>query len=170
MPRQTPPSSPVARYEQNRPAHPGRHEPPTGMTPAPGGVNRPFAIGPVAPVAPGPHHWQPAPLGRTSSASEDGAADYLSILRAIAEPSPCSSHAAGQELLQTRKSPARPIGTPIPVPGRIGNRGFPVCRPNRESGIPSRRAPFPGKKPHHETNLQAVQVFWPGLRFCKCPD
>jgi hypothetical protein len=22
----------------------------------------------------------------------------------------------------------------------------------------------------HETNLQAVQVFLPGLRFCKCPD
>ena len=43
---------------------------------------------------------------------------------------------------QTRKSPARRIGTPIPVPGRIGNRGFPVSRPNRESGIPS---PFPGK-------------------------
>ncbi len=41
---------------------------------------------------------------------------------------------------QTRKSPARRIGTPIPVPGRIGNRGFPVFRPNR--GFPSR---FPVK-------------------------
>jgi hypothetical protein len=44
---------------------------------------------------------------------------------------------------QARKPPARRIGTPIP--GRIGNRGFPVSRrrPNRESGIPS---PIPGKK------------------------
>ena len=29
------------------------------------------------------------------------------------------------------------------LPGRIGNRGFPVSRPNRESGIAS---PIPGKK------------------------
>ena len=38
---------------------------------------------------------------------------------------------------QTRKSPARRIGTPIPDSGRIGNRGFPVSRfrPSRESGI-----------------------------------
>jgi hypothetical protein len=36
-----------------------------------------------------------------------------------------------------------PIGTPIPVPGQIGNRGFPVSRfrPNRESGTPT---PIPG--------------------------
>ena len=36
------------------------------------------------------------------------------------------------------------IGAPIPVPGRIGNRGFPDSRfwPNRESGIPS---PIPGQ-------------------------
>ena len=34
-------------------------------------------------------------------------------------------------------------GPRFPVPGRIGNRGFPVSRPNRESGIPS---PIPGKK------------------------
>ncbi len=39
-------------------------------------------------------------------------------------------------------SPARRVGTPIPVPGRIGNRGFPVSRPNRESGFPPR---FPVK-------------------------
>jgi hypothetical protein len=43
----------------------------------------------------------------------------------------------GLALDQTRKSPARRIGTPIPVPGQIGNRGLPVSRPNRESGIPS---------------------------------
>jgi hypothetical protein len=34
-------------------------------------------------------------------------------------------------------------GPRFPIPGRIGNRGFPVSRPNRESGIPS---PIPGKK------------------------
>jgi hypothetical protein len=45
----------------------------------------------------------------------------------------------------SRKSPARRIGTPGDSRSRqdrIGNRGFPVSRPNRESGIPS---PFPGK-------------------------
>ena len=33
------------------------------------------------------------------------------------------------------------VGTPIPVLGRIGNRGFPNSRfwPNRESGIPDSR-------------------------------
>ncbi len=34
-------------------------------------------------------------------------------------------------------------GPRFPVPGRIGNRGFPVSRRNRESGIPS---PIPGRK------------------------
>jgi hypothetical protein len=33
-------------------------------------------------------------------------------------------------------------GPRFPIPGRIGNRGFPVSRPNRESGIPS---PIPGQ-------------------------
>jgi len=54
---------------------------------------------------------------------------------------------------QTRKSPAaRRIGTPIPGPGRIGNRGFPVSRPNRESGIPS---PIPGKKSGNRGNRES---------------
>ncbi len=35
---------------------------------------------------------------------------------------------------QTRKSPARRIGTPIPGPGRIGNRGFPPRFPAKKSG------------------------------------
>ncbi len=48
---------------------------------------------------------------------------------------------------QTRKSPARRIGTPIPDSGRIGNRGFPVSRfrPSRET-IPPESPDFP-KKP-----------------------
>ena len=53
---------------------------------------------------------------------------------------------------QTRKSPARRIGTPIPGPGRIGNRGFPVSRRNRESGIPS---PIPGKKSGNRGNRES---------------
>ena len=52
----------------------------------------------------------------------------------------CCTHTEGYP----RFPDLRPIGTPIPVPGTIGNRGFPVSRfrPSRESGIPS---PFPGQ-------------------------
>jgi hypothetical protein len=55
----------------------------------------------------------------------------------------CAHLAGSGTRTQTRKPPARRIGTPIPVSGRIGNREFPVSRPNRESGIPS---PIPGQK------------------------
>jgi hypothetical protein len=58
----------------------------------------------------------------------------------MSSDAPCQTGPAAQ----TRKPPARRIGTPIPGPGRIGKRGFPVSRPNRETGIPS-PGPFPGK-------------------------
>ena len=55
-----------------------------------------------------------------------------------------SPHRAGRPFLisapQSRRPgnpPAHRIGTPIPGPGRIGKRGFPASRPNRETGIPS---------------------------------
>ena len=34
----------------------------------------------------------------------------------------------------------------------------------------TRHQPIQRRARRHETNLQAVQVFLPGLRFCKCPD
>jgi hypothetical protein len=42
----------------------------------------------------------------------------------------------GRPGAQTRKSPARRIGTPIPVPGRIGNRGFSAQVDDFPSPIP----------------------------------
>ncbi len=57
--------------------------------------------------------------------------------------------------------PARPgnprpgeSGPRFPIPGRIGNRGFPVSRPNRESGIPS-PIQVPGKKSGNRGNRES---------------
>jgi hypothetical protein len=55
---------------------------------------------------------------------------------------------------QTRKSPARRIGTPIPGPGRIGNRGFPSPFPGQigNRGFPPR---FPAKKSGNRGNRES---------------
>ncbi len=67
----------------------------------------------------------------------------------------------------TLKSPARRIGTPIPVPGgRIGKRGFPVSRPNRETGVPSL---FPGRAKNRESpgwsDSRFPPFFWKALAY-----
>jgi hypothetical protein len=47
-------------------------------------------------------------------------------------------------------------GTPIPVPGRIGKRGFPVSRsrPNRETGVPS---PVQVPRPNRESGERELE-------------
>ncbi len=69
------------------------------------------------------------------------------------------------------------IGTPIPGPGRIGKRGFPVSRfpPNRESGIP--RFPtrilaesgigdsLPDSRPNRESGERELGISACGPRF-----
>ena len=74
-----------------------------------------------------------------NAAAEEAAADAAALERAA----------------QTRKSPARRIGTPIPDSGRIGNGGFPVSRfrPSRET-IPPESPDFP-KNPGNRGNRES---------------
>ena len=138
MPRQTPPSSPVARYEQNRLAHPGRHEPPTGMTPRLGARTAPSRLAPL-------RLWPRGHINRLLSAVRQ--APPRTARPTTSASSERSSSRVPAPVTRQGRSPSRP-GNPRPgesgprfpfpaesgigdslFPGQIGNRGFPPGGP-----------------------------------------